>query len=58
MIGGKVGGGLSVSLIRSLALFAEYRYSFFPNFTFSHRDLTYEADINTDNAVVGVSLRF
>jgi opacity protein-like surface antigen len=58
VFGGKVGAGLSVSLIRSLALFAEYRYTFFPNFTFSHRELTYEADLNTHSAVVGISLRF
>lgn len=58
VFGGKIGAGLSVSLIRPLALFAEYRYTFFPNFTFSQRQLTYEADLNAHNAVVGISLRF
>ncbi|HEY7648505.1 MAG TPA: outer membrane beta-barrel protein [Methylomirabilota bacterium] len=58
VFGGKVGAGLSVVLVRPLALFAEYRYTFFPDFTFSQRDLSFKADLNTHNAVVGVSLRF
>jgi hypothetical protein len=58
VIGGKIGAGVSVSLIRFLALFAEYRYTFFPNFQFTHRNVDYEADINTHNLVFGVSLRF
>ena len=58
VIGGKIGAGVSVSVLRFLALFAEYRYTFFPNFTATHRDVKYEADINTHNLVFGVSLRF
>jgi opacity protein-like surface antigen len=58
VMGGKIGAGLSLSLFRPLALFAEYRYTFFPSFTFTHRNLTYKADLNTHNAVVGISLRF
>lgn len=58
VIGGKVGAGVAVSPLRFLALFAEYRYTFFPNFSASHRDVRYEADINTHNVVFGVSLRF
>lgn len=58
VIGGKIGAGVSVSLVRFLALFAEYRYTFFPNFQFTHRNVNYEADINTHNLVFGVSLRF
>lgn len=58
VIGGKIGAGVSVSLLRFLALFTEYRYTFFPNFKLSNRNVNYEADINTHNLVFGVSLRF
>jgi len=57
-LGGKIGAGLSVSLVRWVALFAEYRYTFFPGFTFSHEHVAYKADINTHAAIFGISLRF
>ena len=57
-IGGKFGGGLSVNLVRWVALFAEYRYTFFPNYTLSHDNVTYKTDINSHAAIVGISLRF
>jgi opacity protein-like surface antigen len=57
-IGGKVGSGLSVTLVRYLALFAEYRYTFFPGYTLSREAVTYKADINSHAAIVGISLRF
>jgi opacity protein-like surface antigen len=58
VIGGKLGAGLSVSLLPFLALFTEYRYTFFPDFKATHRNVDYEADINTHNVVFGVSFRF
>lgn len=58
VIGGKIGAGVSVNLLRFLALFTEYRYTFFPNFNATTRNVNYEADINTHNLVFGVSLRF
>jgi opacity protein-like surface antigen len=57
-LGGKFGAGLSVTLVRWVALFAEYRYTFFPGFTFSHEHVGYQADINNHAAIFGVSLRF
>ena len=57
-IGGKFGAGLSVNLIRWVALFAEYRYTFFPGYTLSHDNVTYKTDINSHAAIVGISLRF
>src|SRR4029434_8980137 len=50
-LGGKNGAGLSVTLVRWVALFAEYRYTFFPGFTFSHEHVAYKAHINTHAAV-------
>jgi opacity protein-like surface antigen len=57
-LGGKIGAGLSVTLIRWVALFAEYRYTFFPGFAFSHEHVGYKTDINNHAVVFGVSLRF
>ena len=57
-IGGKFGAGLSVTLVRFVALFAEYRYTFFPNYTLTHDAVTYKTDINSHAAIVGISLRF
>jgi opacity protein-like surface antigen len=57
-LGGKVGAGLSVTLVRWVALFAEYRYTFFPGFTLSHEHVAYKADINNHAAIFGISLRF
>jgi opacity protein-like surface antigen len=57
-LGGKIGAGLSVTLVRWVALFAEYRYTFLPGFTFSHEHVAYKTDINTHAAIFGISLRF
>ena len=57
-IGGKFGAGLSVTLVRFVALFAEYRYTFFPGYTLSHDAVAYKTDINSHAAIVGISLRF
>lgn len=57
-VGGKIGGGLAFQLFKALALFAEYRYTFFPDFAFVDGDLEYKADLDTHNVVVGLSLRF
>jgi hypothetical protein len=59
VLGGLVRGGLAFNLFRHLALFAEYRYSFFPNFelTDSH-GLHFQTDVRTHNVVGGLSIRF
>ncbi|MGH7390892.1 MAG: outer membrane protein [Candidatus Rokuibacteriota bacterium] len=57
-VGGKIGGGLAVYLFKALALFAEYRYTFFPDFALVDRDLEYKVDLDTHHVVVGLSLRF
>jgi opacity protein-like surface antigen len=57
-LGGKIGAGLSVNLIQWVALFAEYRYTFFPGFSFSHEHVGYKTDIKNNAVVFGVSLRF
>ena len=57
-LGGKIGAGLSVNLIQWVALFAEYRYTFFPGFAFSHEHVGYKTDIKNNAVVFGVSLRF
>jgi opacity protein-like surface antigen len=59
VIGGLVRGGIAFNLFRHLALFAEYRYSWFPNFelTDSH-GLHFQTDVNTHNVVGGISIRF
>jgi hypothetical protein len=57
--GGLVRGGLAFQVFRHLALFAEYRYSFFPNFelTDSH-GLHFQTDVRTHHVVGGLSIRF
>lgn len=57
-LGGKIGAGLSVNLVQWVALFAEYRYTFFPGFAFSHEHVGYKTDIKNNAVVFGVSLRF
>jgi opacity protein-like surface antigen len=57
-LGGKIGAGLSVNLVQWVALFAEYRYTFFPGFSFSHEHVGYKTDIKNNAVVFGVSLRF
>ena len=57
-LGGKIGAGLSVNLIQWVALLAEYRYTFFPGFAFSHEHVGYKTDIKNNAVVFGVSLRF
>jgi opacity protein-like surface antigen len=56
--GGKIGVGTSYSVLPFLALFAEYRFLFFPNFEVVDRHLTYKADINNHNLIFGISFRF
>jgi len=56
--GGKVAGGASFLIARSVALFGEYRFAFFPDFKVTDDNLTYKADINNHNLIVGVSFRF
>jgi opacity protein-like surface antigen len=57
-LGGKVGAGLAVQIVRHLSLFVEYRYAFFPSFELVDQDVTYEADLQTQQAVLGLSFRF
>jgi len=56
--GGKGGGGLAFSVTRWLALFREYRYTFFPGFKLTDNNITYKANLNTHTVVGGVSFRF
>ena len=59
VLGGLVRGGVSFLVFQHLALFAEYRYSFFPNFELrDKRGLHFETDFDTHNAVGGISIRF
>ena len=59
VLGGLVRGGIAFNLFRHLALFAEYRYSFFPNFELTDsRGLHFQTDVNTHNVVGGISIRF
>lgn len=59
ILGGLVRGGVSFQLFRHLALFAEYRYSFFPNFELKDKSgLHFTTDLNTHNVVGGLSIRF
>src|SRR5262249_15788691 len=57
-LGGKIGAGVSVTLVRSVPPFAEYRYPSLPGFTFSHEHVAYKTDINPHAAFFGISLRF
>jgi hypothetical protein len=59
VLGGLVRGGIAVQVFRYLALFAEYRYSFFPGFEVKHDDgLNFKADLNTHHVAGGLSFRF
>lgn len=58
VLGGLVRAGVAIPLFRHLALFAEYRYSFFPGFELKDRGLTFKTDLNTHHAVAGLSFRF
>ena len=59
ILGGLVRAGVSFQLFRHLALFAEYRYSFFPNFELRDKSgLHFKTDLDTHNVVGGISIRF
>jgi opacity protein-like surface antigen len=58
MFGGMVRGGMSFKMLPFLGLFAEYRYSFFPEFEVEDRGLAFEADLNTHHVVLGLSFTF
>ena len=58
VLGGKVAGGVSFLIAGPLALFAEYRYTFFPDFTLTNRQLTYRTDVSSHHLIGGISLRF
>ena len=59
ILGGLVRGGLSFQLFSHLSLFAEYRYSFFPNFELRDKSgLHFQTDLDTHNVVGGISIRF
>jgi len=59
ILGGLVRGGISFQLFRHLSLFAEYRYSFFPNFELRDKSgLHFTTDLDTHNVVGGISFRF
>ena len=56
--GGKVGAGVSFQVARFLAVFGEYRFTFFPGFEEADRDLKYRTDLDLHSLIFGVSLRF
>jgi opacity protein-like surface antigen len=58
VLGGLVRAGVAVQVFRHLALFAEYRYSFFPGFELQDRGLTFKTDLDTHHVVGGLSFRF
>jgi opacity protein-like surface antigen len=58
ILGGLVRAGVAVQVFSHLALFAEYRYSFFPGFELQDRGLTFKTDLNTHHVVGGLSFRF
>jgi hypothetical protein len=59
VLGALVRGGVSFQLFRHLSLFAEYRYTYFPNFELTDKSgLHFQADLNTHNVVGGISIRF
>ena len=59
ILGGLVRGGVSFQLFRHISLFAEYRYSFFPDFELRDKSgLHFKTDLDTNNFVGGLSFRF
>ena len=58
VLGGLVRAGVAVQVFQHLALFAEYRYSFFPGFELQDRGLTLKTDLDTHHVVGGLSFRF
>ncbi len=59
ILGGLVRGGVSFQLFSHLSLFAEYRYSFFPDFELRDKSgLHFKTDLDTNNFVGGISIRF
>lgn len=56
--GGKVGGGVALQVARFLAVFGEYRVTFFPGFEAADSNLKYKIDLNNHSVIFGVSLRF
>ncbi len=58
ILGGLVRAGVAVQVFKFLALFAEYRYSFFPGFEVKDEGLTFKDDLNTHHVVGGISFRF
>jgi opacity protein-like surface antigen len=59
ILGGLVRGGISFQIFQHLSLFAEYRYSFFPDFELRDKNgLHFRTDLDTHNVVGGISIRF
>jgi len=59
VLGGLVRGGVSFQIFRHFSLFAEYRYSFFPDFELKDKSgLHFQTDLDTHNVVGGISIRF
>jgi opacity protein-like surface antigen len=57
-IGGKVGAGVAFNVTDLVAVFAEYRYTFYPNFELTDHHVSYKMDIDTHAFVLGASFRF
>ncbi len=57
-LGAEARAGAALHVVSYLALFAEYRYVTFPGFEVVARGLAYTVDINSNQAVLGLSFRF
>jgi opacity protein-like surface antigen len=57
-LGGKVGTGLAFQITPLIAVIAEYRYIFYPDFELTTEHLTYSGDVKTHSVIGGISLRF
>ena len=56
--GGKVGAGVAYNITPMVAVFSEYRYTFYPGFKLTDHHASYTTDIDTHAFLVGGSLRF
>jgi opacity protein-like surface antigen len=56
--GGKVGAGLAFNVTDHIAVFGEYRFTFYPGFKLTDHNVSYTTDIDSHGFVLGASLRF
>ena len=56
--GGKVGTGVAFEVTDLVAVFAEYRFTFYPGFKLTDHNVSYTTDVDSHGLVLGASLRF